>query len=872
MLAGAAGDPMDPEKWKRVKQVFDGALACEDGAQARYIAEACQGDPDILNEVETLLHHHRQANSQFLNQAPMASEETSSIAQSDLPSSRVGRRVGVYQLLEEIGHGGMGQVFRAARVDGLYEKQVAIKFVRGGFDTASLLERFRNERQILASLDHANIARLLDGGTSDDGTPYLVMELIEGTPIDEYCRRHALGIPDRLTLFRQVCAAVQFAHQHLVIHRDIKPSNILVTDEGIPKLLDFGIAKILDPMAGSEPTQLRPMTPEYASPEQVRGDAITTATDIYSLGVVLYQVLTGESPYELKTHSSHELAQAICEKEPRKPSSIVLARDPAEDPAKTQAAGKARDRSPAKLRRRLAGDLDNILMKALRKEPQLRYSSAEQFSDDIRRHLEGLPVTAARGSWSYRARKFATRHKAAVAAGLAVILSLALGFTLTLREQRIAERRFNDTRKLANSLIFEIDKEIADLPGATAARKLLVSRALEYLDGLSKDAKGDASLERELATAYDRVGDVLGYPYAANLGDMPGALQSYRKALAIRETLASGPGTDWKLQNELVGSYYRIANVLENTTDLKGALDAWQKALPIAQGIASGSPSAFSSDQLAGVYYFTGAVQNRMGDRDRALTNYEQAKSIRAAALETYGQNLSLRNHLAADYMGIASVIAQQGRIDEAIDMESKAAEKIEQFSKEHPDSAAFKEYLGEAYSQLSGMQDTKGDYPASFESARRSHQVFAELFAADANNHLAKANFAFSDMNMARALMGQQRPKEALSLLREADRTFEDMSPEKSSDRMVRSGLAYAYWKTGDATMALAQTGHPAQWNLAEVREARSWYEKSLNVWAQKQKLNEVMDDESGDPKLVVAAKNRADEALARQISPQKH
>jgi tetratricopeptide (TPR) repeat protein len=399
---------------------------------------------------------------------------------------------------------------------------------------------------------------------------------------------------------------------------------------------------------------------------------------------------------------------------------------------------------------------------------------------------------------------------------------------------------------------------------------LLVNRALEYLDGLSKDAKGDASLERELATVYDRVGDVLGYPYAANLGDSPGALQSYRKALAIRETLVSSPRTDWKLQNELVGSYYRIANVLENTTDLKGALDAWQKALPIAQKIAAGSPSALASDQLAGVYYFMGALLVRMGDPERALASYEQGRSIRAAALETYGQNISLRNHLVADYMGIASVIAQQGRLGEAIDMEIKAAETIEQFSKEHPDSATFKEYLGEAYSKLSGLQQTKGDYPAAFASARRSHQTFAELYAADTNNHLAKTNFGFSDMNMATALLSLQRPKEALPLLQEAEKTFEDMSPEKSSDRLVRSGLAYAYWKIGDGTMALAQTGHPAHWSLAEVREARSWYEKSLNVWAQKQKLNEVMDDESGDPKLVAAAKVHAEDVLAG-LSPQK-
>jgi non-specific serine/threonine protein kinase/serine/threonine-protein kinase len=862
---------MNPEKWQRVKQVFDGALACESEAQSRYIEEACQGDPDVLSEVETLLHHHRQANSQFLNRRPTVPDETSPIAQADLPSSRVGRRVGVYQIQEEIGHGGMGQVFRAARVDGLYQKQVAIKFVRGGFDTTALLERFGNERQILASLDHANIARLLDGGTSEDGTPYLVMELIEGTPIDHYCREHQLGIPEKLKLFRRVCAAVQFAHQHLVIHRDIKPSNILVTTEGAPKLLDFGIAKILDPMAGSEPTQLRPMTPEYASPEQVRGNAITTATDIYSLGVVLYQVLTGQSPYALKTDSSHELAQAICEREPRKPSSIVLAHEPAKNVGQMPPAGKLRDLSAAKLRRRLSGDLDNILLKALRKEPQMRYGSVEQFSEDIRRYLEGLPVTAARGSWSYRARKFATRHKAGVAAGIAVMLSLALGFTLTLREKRIAERRFNDTRKLANSLIFEIDKAIGDLPGATAARKLLVNRALEYLDGLSKDVKGDASLERELATAYDRVGDVLGYPYAANLGDSPGALESYRKALKIRERLSAGPRADWKLQNELVGSYFRIANVLENTTDLKGALDAWEKALPIAERIASGSPSAFASDQLAGVYYFKGALLARMGDRDRALASYEQGKSIRTAALETYGQNITLRNHLAADYMGIASLIAQQGRLDEAINIETKAAQTIQQISRDHPESAAFKEYLGEAYSQLAGLEYTKVDYQSAFASSRQAHQIFTELFAADPNNHLAKANLAFSDSNMAKALLSMGKPKEAMPLLREAVVTFEDMSPEKSSDRMVRSGVAFVYFQMGNAIMAQAQAGNPEHWNLAEVREARSWYERSLNMWAQKQKLNEVMDDESGDPKLVAAAKAHTDDVLAGHVSSQK-
>lgn len=313
---------MNPERWQEIRAVLDKAIAVPTGDRAAFLDSSCAEDPELRAEVESLLRSHEDAGSVFLRNpaADLSALRSNAVG----PGSRVGRRIGVYQLIDQIGQGGMGEVYRAVRADGQYDKEVAIKFVRAGFDTEYLLERFRNERQVLASLDHPNIARLLDGGTTDEGVPYLVMELIEGTPIDLYCDERKLPVSERLRLFLQVCSAVQYAHQRLVIHRDIKPGNILVTEDGVPKLLDFGIAKILDPAAISKTTGVNPMTPEYASPEQVRGEPVTTATDVYSLGVVLYQLMTGRSPYPKNTHVPHELARAICEHEPARPSSVVV--------------------------------------------------------------------------------------------------------------------------------------------------------------------------------------------------------------------------------------------------------------------------------------------------------------------------------------------------------------------------------------------------------------------------------------------------------------------------------------------------------------------------------------------------------------------
>jgi serine/threonine protein kinase len=312
---------MNPERWKQVCEILDTVIHLSAADREAYLRRVCSSDFELRSEVESLLQSHEQAGNVFLERP--AVDLNAVLDQTEPESKWVGRLIGVYRIVEQIGHGGMGEVYRAVRADGQYEKEVAIKLVRTGYGSSELLQRFLHERQILASLDHPNIARLYDGGTTEDRVPYLVMELIEGTPIDLYCDQNDLGVNERLKLFTQVCAAVQYAHQRLVIHRDIKPGNILVTKDGVPKLLDFGIAKFLDPSSGADTTMVRPMTPEYASPEQIRGEPITTATDVYSLGVVLYRLLTGHSPYPANTRTAFEYARVICELDPVRPSAAL---------------------------------------------------------------------------------------------------------------------------------------------------------------------------------------------------------------------------------------------------------------------------------------------------------------------------------------------------------------------------------------------------------------------------------------------------------------------------------------------------------------------------------------------------------------------
>ena len=425
---------MNSEHWQRVKQLLEEYLEKPQGERSAFLDHACAGDTELRDEVESLAGAY-ESSDDLLEEPALGGD-----------AGMIGRRIGPYRIVEEIGEGGMSRVYLGVRADDAFRKNVAIKLVKRGMDYEFILRRFRHERQIMASLDHSNIARLLDGGSTAEGVPYFVMEHIEGRPIDEHCDEQKLSVPERLELFRTVCSAVAYAHERRIIHRDIKPGNILITAGGIPKLLDFGIAKILDPESWTQsvdPTAsvLRLMTPEYASPEQVRGAPVSEATDVYSLGVLLYELLTGHRPYRLSSRAAHEVAQSICDSEPIRPSTAVTRTEDAirsgDQPSgqiTPEMVSLRRRTLPNKLRRTLAGDLDNIVLMAMRKEPERRYASAAAFSEDIRRYLEGRPVAARKDTLLYRTGKALRRNSTpllAAAGGVAVAAVILTAVNLT---------------------------------------------------------------------------------------------------------------------------------------------------------------------------------------------------------------------------------------------------------------------------------------------------------------------------------------------------------------------------------------------------------------------------------------------------------
>jgi serine/threonine protein kinase len=426
---------MTPENLARIRAIYEAALAKDALERAAFLDQECQGDQAIRQEVDLLLAAQQRLpdwlREPLLAPAPILRDSAASLPRME------GRQLSGYKLVREIGHGGMGSVYLAERSDGAFRKQVAIKLVQPGVNSADILARFRQEREILASLDHPGIARLLDAATTEEGLPYFVMEFVDGRPIDRWCDDHKLNVTQRLQLFRKVCDAVQYAHQRLIVHRDLKPGNILVTVDGQVKLLDFGIAKLLrKEQKGEETTRtlMLMMTPEYASPEQVNGDNITTLTDVYSLGVVLYELLTGHRPHHLLKAAMREVVRVLSEEEPTRPSMVVATTQESLTP---KAVSEVREGDSNRLRKRLEGDLDCIVLTALHREPARRYSSVEAFGEDLGRHLENRPVNAREDSFWYRANRFVRRHPSGVAAGILIALSAAMGVFTTLWELRM---------------------------------------------------------------------------------------------------------------------------------------------------------------------------------------------------------------------------------------------------------------------------------------------------------------------------------------------------------------------------------------------------------------------------------------------------
>jgi serine/threonine protein kinase len=742
---------VNSEEWERIKEIFASALEQDPSRRAEFLRRACSGDDAVRAELESLLSTYDSAGA--TGKPPRATRAEEDIA---------GQKIGPYHVLRQIGAGGMGAVYLAVRADEAYSKRVAIKLVQTGVDTQEIARRFRHERQILATLDHPNIARLIDGGTTERGVPYFVMDYVEGTQIDDYCDSHKLSIEERIGLFREVCSAVQYVHQNLVVHRDLKPSNILVTAEGVPKLLDFGIAKLLKPelftgLADATMVEFRLMTPGYASPEQVRGEPVTTASDVYSLGVILYELLTSQRPYRLKNDAPAEVLRAVCDQEPERPSTkaISMPETPAEKDSTPEAIAGKRATVPEKLRRQLSGDLDTIVLKALRKEPQRRYASAERFSDDLHRYLTGLPVSAQRDTWSYRAEKFVRRNKVGVAAATLLAVSLIGGVLATMRQARVAraeranaQQQFNDVRKLTTSFLFEFHNAIQDLPGSTPARRLLVQRAQEYLSKLAQRAQNDRALQRELAEAYLKVGDVQGNPYAPNLGDTEGAAQSYAKALEISQGLVSTNAKDAEGQGYLGRSYKSLGEVLPLLGKPSEAALDLRKATEVFESLVAAKPTDETlRTELASSYQVRGDVQGHsgiqnLGDRAAALQSYSKGQAIYEAQAAKDPSNKSARRGVAVLRLRIGDLLAARDDLQGSMNNYRSALDILEQLSAADPTNADARRLLALGYKKVGGALEVGGNSREALQYYRKSSLINESLVNADPSNAQASMNY----------------------------------------------------------------------------------------------------------------------------------
>jgi serine/threonine protein kinase len=722
---------MNPDDWPRVKEIFQGALDLPPGDRKAYVRSAAGGDDDLRREVESLLES-ADSSEDFLSQVA-ADYVPSDLFDEEAPDANIGRRIGPYRIEREIGSGGMGAVYLAERVDE-FQQKVAVKLMRRGMDSRTVVSRFRYERQILAGLDHPNIARLLDGGATEDGRPYFVMEYVEGVPIDAYCARHELPVRRRVELFRQVCAAVQYAHQSLVVHRDIKPGNILVGEDGVPKLLDFGIAKLLREQGPRETalTQLgvRPMTPEYASPEQVRGLRITTASDIYSLGVVLYELLASKPPYALETCSALELDRVICEADPPRPSLAA----------------------PEAVAKSLRGDLDVIVLKAMEKDPARRYASAEQLSEDLRRHLEGIPVMARPLTLMYRTSRFVRRNRTAVAAAVLVIASLTGGMVTTTWQARRADRRFNDVRRLAHSFLFEFDEKIRDLAGSTPARQLIVARALEYLRSLSQEAGGDVSLKRELAEAYLKVGDVQGNPYLPNLGDTAGAANSYRQALALAQSVARQEPGDLVAAVYVARAHRSLGEVLPLLGDVTGALSHLKQSVAALE--SAPARDADATIELSRCYEMLGDVLGHSGlagldDAKGSRAAYDKALALTEPLATGNPDSARFRRNAAVLRMKIADMQVGGDETERGIRNYQAVAEVFEQLSRAEPDNASHRRMSAAAHRKLGVARETLGDTQSAMREYQVSGAILDALIKADPANRQSDMDYAVTQKNI---------------------------------------------------------------------------------------------------------------------------
>ena len=719
--------------------------------------------------------------------------------------SLAGSQIGPYRLIRQIGEGGMGEVYLAQR-EQEFQQRVAVKLVRQGAANPEVIRRFLIERQTLANLKHPNIVRLIDGGATAEGVPYLVVDYVDGLEIDTYCERHGLSIPQRLRLFLNVCDAVTYAHRALVVHCDLKPGNILVTEAGQPMLLDFGIAKLLDPVGAgfteeAAKTRQRAFTLEFASPEQVAGQPVTTSTDTYALGVILYGLLTGRSPYRTKPDSLAGWVRAVCQEEPEAPSAAT-------DP---------------KTGHRLAGDLDAIVLKALRKKPQDRYGSVAALAEDIRRHLNGDPVLARRNTTGYVTRKFVEKHKFGAATATLALFALIGGVAATLWQARIAARRFEDVRTLAHVFLFDVHDAIQYLPGSTAARSLIAKTGTEYLDGLERESHGDARLEQELGQGYLKIGDVEGNPYGANLGDSAKGAENYRKALAIANALLARDPKNVEARQLAAKSHLSLAFVLPTAGKLSEAVDHAREALRMDQSLAASQPENPEAKlNLEAAYerqgdLLGGPAEVNLGRFNDAAAAYRQG--LEALPKRPPGGPLAARVGRARAVLiaKLAMIQDAQGDRRGGLARYQEALTIAEELSRADPNNQHARELVSGFLNQIAWNQQSLGDLKGALASYQRASELNEEELRADPSNSKARSDSIVTLRNLGSLDMYQlNRKEDAASCYRRAAELLEAACRDDPNNLASRKDLAVTLTFVASTLLA---TGHPAEARAQAVR-----------------------------------------------------
>jgi serine/threonine protein kinase len=819
----------DQEAWKHIEEIFLFAADIEGAERDRYLDKVCADDANVRLEVDALLAAeaggHTEITSLIRGSIVSLVSDSGQRGGTFPDGGMQGQVIGEWKLVEEIGRGGMGTVYRAIRGNGEFSLDAAVKVLSRGVSSQVLLDRFRRERQILARLEHPNIARLLDGGKTPSGQPFLVMEYVPGMALTRYCDERRLPIRERLALFRKVCDAVACAHRNLVIHRDLKPDNILVTGDGVPKLLDFGIAKLLEPGTGDSAdltmTAERVGTPSWCSPEQIRGDHIGIATDVYSLGVVLFRLLTGYRPYHADSVTWENATNVICNRPPMRASEAVAIQP--KGPEEAELVAQNRSTSPDALRKQLSGDLDNILSYALRKEPDRRYRSVDQLSEELQRYLDGQPVIAAGDTVIYLAGKFIRRHKVGVGAAAVLTFLLCISTITAVWQARRLSVRVTEDRKLATSLLFDLHDSISHLPGSLPAREALLRKSLDYLNGLARDTGRDRETRRSLALAGERFASLLG-----TLGRSEEALRTWQTARVIREALADDAKSDLRAQYELGTNYLsgsvlvsrassvedmqvvnrkalRIAQALTAEApevreyqvfladtwaslatglNISGKADeataALRNAVPIREKLAASSADAGAQHDLAMVRYHLGMIEAQAERSAAALKDLEAALRLQKALSPPNGgprvDGTLLRYEMASTHHFLGVALGALGRNQEALNRFNEAIALRERALLDDEHDARTRSMLAGNYSERALVLLNKGAQQDALASIQHAIGLQRQLLAVDPRGVPARISMATYESRLATICAAANQGQEAAQAWRRAVAFYDDL------------------------------------------------------------------------------------------------